>query len=96
MIYPTILHKPRFQLNPLLKSKFLSKDSCIINFNHILSICLFSFCSFYYKILLEEDCSYNQLVFIYCKKPFLDGAHNVLADEVLEVATIVSSERASP
>ena len=79
------------------KKPFLGQiDSCIINFNHILSICLFSFGSFYYKILLEEDCSYNQLVFICCKKAFLDGAHNVLADEVLEVATIVSSERASP
>jgi hypothetical protein len=57
---------------------------------------LFSFGSFYHKILLEEDCSYDQLVFICCKKAFLDGAHNVLEDEVLEVATVVSSERASP
>ncbi len=70
--------------------------SGIINFSPLLSIWLVCFCSFYYKILLKEDCSYNQLVFICCKKAFLDGAHNVLADEVLEVATIVSSERASP
>jgi len=29
VIYPTIVHKPRYQLNPLSKSKFLSKKISI-------------------------------------------------------------------